>query len=224
MLRYLDFGLLKPYKKVFVGFSDITGLHLALRKHLQLATFHGPMVATRDGASLDVPFNLAGLWETVSGARTPGILSLPEVTSLVSMAGGQAEGELVGGNLSLVASSIGTGYEVSTRGKILFLEEVGEVPYRVDRMLCQLDSSGKLDQAAGFLIGDFTDCAAREGAATISTQELIEQYLARRGKPCLSGLPVGHGKINATLPLGVRVAVDADNGTVTFLERAVARM
>lgn len=223
MLRYLDFEVLKPYKKVFVGFSDITGLHLALRRHLQLATFHGPMVSTRDGASLDIPYNLAGLWETVSGARAPGALRLPEGASLVPLAGGRAEGELVGGNLSLVASSIGTGYEISTRGKVLFVEEVGEVPYRVDRMLCQLESSGKLDQAAGFLVGNFTDCAAREGAATLSTQELIVQYLARRGKPCLSGLPVGHSKINATLPLGVRVALDADKGTVTFLERAVAK-
>lgn len=95
--------------------------------------------------------------------------------------------------------------------------------YGATRMLCQLESSGKLDEAAGFLVGDFTDCAAREGAATLSTQELLGQYLARRGKPCLSGLPVGHGRINATLPLGVRVALDADKGTVIFLERALAR-
>lgn len=221
MLRYLDFEVLKPHKKVFVGFSDITGLHLALRRKLRVVTFHGPMVGTRDDTSLDVSYNLEGLWETVSGARAPGALRLPAGISLAPLASGYAEGELVGGNLSLVASSIGTGYEVNTAGKVLFIEEVGEIPYRIDRMLCQLDSAGKLDQAAGFLVGDFTGCEAREGAPTLSPHELIEQYLAGRGKPCLMGLPVGHGRLNATLPLGARVAVDADKGSVTFLERAV---
>lgn len=120
-----------------------------------------------------------------------------------------------------MAASIGTDYEVNTLGKVLFLEEVGEAPYRVDRMLCQLDASGKLAQASGFLVGDLTDCDAREGAPTLTCDEIVRQYLAGRGKPCISGIPAGHGRLNATLPMGVRVAVDADKGNVAFLERAV---
>ncbi|MGE5580286.1 MAG: S66 peptidase family protein [Bacillota bacterium] len=218
MLRYLDFNTLKPHKKVFVGYSDITALHLALRKRLRLVTFHGPMLATRQGASLDVPYNLDGLWSALSG----GDVKLPEKGRLHSLSPGLAEGELVGGNLSLVAASIGTAYEVNTKGKILFLEEVGEAPYRIDRMLCQLDSSGKLDQAAGFLVGDFTDCEAREGSPTLAVEELIRQYLGSRGKPCLSGVPAGHAHLNLTLPLGIRVAVDGDNGTMEYLESPVS--
>lgn len=219
MLRYLDFNTLRPHKKVFVGYSDITALHLALRKELRLVTFHGPMVATRKGASLDVPLNLESLWSALSS----GDVRLPDGDNLRSLSPGRAEGELTGGNLSLVAASIGTTYEVNTKGKILFLEEVGEAPYRIDRMLCQLDSAGKLDQAAGFLVGDFTDCEAREGSPTLSVEELINQYLCGRGKPCVAGLPSGHGRLNLTLPLGVRVAVDGDHGTFRFFESPVGR-
>jgi len=217
MLRYLDFNVLRPFKKAFVGYSDITALHLALRKKLRLVTFHGPMVASRKDASLDVPYNLEGLWSALSG----GDVKLPEKDRLQFLSPGRAEGELTGGNLSLVAASIGTAYEVNTKGKILFLEEVGEAPYRIDRMLCQLDASGKLDQAAGFLVGDFTDCEAREGSPTLAVDELIRQYLGSRGKPCVTGLPAGHGHLNLTLPLGVRVAVDGDNGTMEYLEPPV---
>lgn len=145
--------------------------------------------------------------------------------------GGYAEGDLIGGNLSLVAASLGTRYEVNTAGRILFLEDVGEAPYRLDRMLCQLESSGKLDEAAGFLLGDFTDCASAEGASSLECQEVLRQYLAGKGKPCISGIPAGHARFNTTLPLGTRVAVNAGEpagaadgeaagtATVTFLER-----
>jgi len=216
MMRYLDFRLLAPHKKVFMGYSDITALHLALWKKLRLVTFHGPMVQ----AGLHKPFNLEGVRDALFRGGPRGELRLPEGGALKSLSGGYAKGDLVGGNLSLVAASIGTPFEIDTKGKVLFLEEVGEAPYRVDRMLCQLEAAGKLNQAAAFLLGDFTDCTPKEGSASLSLDEVLKGYLAGRGKPCLSGVPAGHGEFNATLPLGVRVAVDGDSPRLVFLERA----
>jgi len=221
MMRYLDFEALRPHKKIFVGYSDITALHSALWRKLRLVTFHGPMVSTSHGTGLEVPYNLTGLADAVTGARYPGPLALPPEAKIAVLSGGRAEGDLIGGNLSLVAASIGTDYEVMPKGKILFLEEVGEAPYRIDRMLCQLESAGKLDEAAGFLLGDFTDCEAKEGVSTLTLDEILSRYLTGKGKPCIAGVPAGHGRFNAILPMGVRTAIDGEEGSVTFLERTV---
>lgn len=223
MLPYLDFSIIRDHKKIFVGYSDITALHLALWKELRLITFHGPVVESGEDSGLSLAYNLEGFKRALDGSVEVGELPLPPGAELVALGRGTAAGELVGGNLSLVAATIGTRWEIDTRGKILFLEEVGERPYRADRMLCQLEQAGKLAEAAGVLLGDFTDCEADGSYPSFAIDEILSQYFQGTGKPCLKGFPAGHGTYKAVLPLGARVEVDADRRTVKLLERPVAR-
>jgi len=134
--------------------------------------------------------------------------------------GGAAEGPLVGGSLTLIASSLGTPYELDTAGKILLLEEIGERPYRVDRLLTHLRMAGKFDDTAGVVLGEFVDCTEPGGNGTVTIEEILGDVLNRFDGPVLAGLSVGHGRTNITLPLGVHVRLDADSGTLEFLETA----
>lgn len=150
-------------------------------------------------------------------------LALPDGHVLTTMEEGQAEGIVVGGNLSLIASTIGSKWELDTSGKILFLEEVGEKPYRVDRMLCQLRLSGKLEAAAGYILGDFTDCDPSGGSPSFSLEEVLGQYFTGTGKPCIARVPAGHGRYKSTIPFGTKVSVravasSANRPSVCYLE------
>lgn len=221
MLRHLDFEALRPHKKVFMGYSDLTALHLALWKKLRVVTFHGPVVEAREGEGLLEPYNFAEVRTAMMEGRPAGDLALPDGARLTCITAGSAEGDLVGGNLSLVAASVGTWYEVDTKGKILFLEDLNEAPYRIDRMLGQMEAAGKLADAAGFLIGEFTDCESSEPSRSFASGEVLRQYLGDKGKPCVAGIPAGHEHFNVALPLGVKVAVDGDRARVAFTERAL---
>lgn len=220
MLPHLDFSLLKKYRKILLGFSDITALHLAFWREMRLVTLHGPVAEVgQEGLG---EYNERILRAALTGEWPPGELEMPAERPLRVLEPGRARGELVGGNLSLIAATIGTRWEIDTRGKILFIEDVGEKPYRVDRMLCQLQLAGKLRDAAGFLIGDFTDCEPEEGQPSLTLREVFDHYFAGTGKPCLLDVPAGHGKYRATLPLGVEVEVSTEPLAVRFLERAVS--
>lgn len=240
ILPYLDFDTIRKNPKVLLGFSDITALHLALWKETGLVTFHGPVAEIGEEGFLS--YNERVLQDVLWGTWPPGYLPLPhenggEATAndvqrdardpdsreqgLRVLEPGEATGELVGGNLSLIASTIGTRWELDTRGKILFLEDVGEKPYRVDRMLCQLKLAGKLDDAAGFCLGDFTDCDPDPGRPSFQVEEVLAQYFEGCGKPCIAGLPAGHGELRATLPLGVLVRITTSPPSIEFLERAL---
>ncbi len=241
ILPYLDFNCIGQNPKILLGYSDITALHLAFLKEAGLVTFHGPVAEiwsdSMEPYNLEMLKDmLFGNWTPGylpmpvfggKGSISPGSASVSKEScssgscnvdspalsqrELVVLEKGEARGCLTGGNLSLVASTIGTAWEIDTSGKILFLEEVGERPYRVDRMLCQLKLAGKLDDAAGFCLGDFIDCETDPDPArpSFSVSEVLEQYFAGAGKPCISNIPAGHGKYNAVLPLGVEVRIEA---------------
>lgn len=235
ILPLLDFDCIRAHPKILMGYSDITALHLAFLKEANLCTFHGPM------AELWAPkmqeYNLACVRDVLFGMRPLKDLPLPTCGSedavqerrpLTVLEKGRASGRLVGGNLSLVASTIGTPWEIQTKGCILFLEDIGEKPYRIDRMLCQLKLSGKLDDAEGFCLGDFTDCEPdpQPQGPSFSVEEVLRQYFSETGKPCLANVPCGHGKYNGVLPLGLRVEITADLGKkdysrLVFLEQPV---
>jgi len=219
MLPFLDFRRLSRHKKILLGFSDITALHLAFWREMRLVTLHGPMAETGpEGAG---QYNENILRAVLTGKWPPGELTAPWERPFRVLEHGTARGELVGGNLSLIVSTIGTKWEIDTRGKILFIEDVGEKPYRVDRMLCQLELAGKLRDAAGFLVGDFTGCEPEEGEASLTLREVLGHYFENTGKPCLLDVPAGHGNYKATLPLGIEVEVTTEPPRVRFLERAV---
>jgi len=191
LLPLLDYHLIRNNPKIFVGFSDVTALHIAINQFCGLVTFHGPMPAACFGSPNPHPLTVASFAEAIF--QSTSYSELPATTVLYP---GQATGIITGGNLSVVASTLGTPYEIKTRGRILFLEETQEEPYRVDRLLLQLKLAGKLSEAAGIAFGDFSP-------ASLETLHIaIQELVIPEGKPTIWGLSCGHTSPNLTLPLG----------------------
>jgi len=210
----IDLQLMKENPKVFWGFSDITFLHTAMGLYSNLVTFHGPMLASCVGK--DTFHELSAkmfqqLFEPMELHYTEAISPLETITA------GVAQGELVGGNLSLLASGIGTKFEVDTKGKLLFIEDVGEEPYKVDGLLNQLRMAGKLKEAAGIVIGDFSDAEPKKQKETLTLDEVFADYTANLGIPVVKGFKIGHCQPHFAIPLGVGAKLDADNKTLTIL-------
>jgi muramoyltetrapeptide carboxypeptidase len=206
---------LRHHPKIFMGFSDLTTLHLYFHNRFGWTSFHGPMAISPTLADMpaDQAAHLLSLW-TDPDYRP--ILSFPQLETLTP---GVAEGVLTGGCLSVIAASIGTPYEIRTERKILFLEDQGEPPYRLDRMLTHLYLAGKLQSLAGVLLGNFLDCEPTQGGYT--AMDTLRDILASLGIPVLANFPAGHGIENWALPLGAAIQMDADARTIEFLEPAV---
>ncbi|MBI4492782.1 MAG: LD-carboxypeptidase [Chloroflexi bacterium] len=226
LLDYLDFERIAQHPKVFIGFSDITQLHLALARRCNLVTFYGPMVISLARPEPS-PYTMEALRRAVCGQEPLGPLAPnPDDPWLECLVPGEAEGELVGGCLALVANSLGTPEEIDTRGRILFLEDVDEEPHCLDACLSQLLRAGKLHQAAGFAIGELAGCGPRRlepsFPSNLSVEDVLEELLVPLGKPTLYGLPIGHGRHLATLPIGVRARLDAGRKELAILETATS--
>lgn len=221
ILDRLDYEMIKKHPKIFVGFSDITALHIALLNQCDLVTFHGPMAASNWSGSPLNDFSRASMYRTLMHAAPAGDLDNPPEYPRQTVNPGQAEGVLVGGNLMLIASSLGTPWEIDTKGRILFIEEVGERTYCVDRMLTQLRLAGKFDDCAGVVFGDFADCPIEYPEFGLSLEEIIRDVVAPCGKPVFTGLRCGHCTPSLTLPFGVKCRMDAAKCTLTVLESAV---
>ena len=221
ILDLLDYELIAQHPKIFMGFSDITALHIALLERCQLATFHGPMAAANWANSPLDDFSRESMYRALMHAKAAGELLNPPEYPRTGINGGQSEGLLVGGNLMLIASSLGTPWELDTRGRILFIEEIGERTYCVDRMLTQLRLSGKFNDCAGVVFGDFADCPVEYPDFGLTLEEIIRDVVVPCGKPIITGLRCGHCSPKLTLPLGVRCRMDADTCTLTVLESAV---
>jgi muramoyltetrapeptide carboxypeptidase len=224
LLDRIDYDLVRRNPKVFVGFSDITGLHLAFQRRAGLVTFHGPVAIS----SLP-PWTLANLKKAIFSSEPIGELTNPPEDDPLSpafplhtVAGGKATGAIAGGNLTLVSTTMGTPYELDAKGKILFLEDTGEAPYRIDRMLTQLKLAGKFAECAGVVWGTCTDCSpARSNfEINLSISDLLDEILGSIGKPVLAGLVFGHTKEKSTLPLGVMAELDASARRVAVVEAA----
>ena len=221
MLDLLDYEIIRANPKVFVGFSDITALHIAFLEKCGLVTFHGPM-ATSWNDDFPDGFTKDALYRAVMEAAPLGnLLNAPGYHERATVNPGSAEGILVGGNLSLIAGTIGTPYEIDTKDRILFIEEVGERTYCVDRMLTQLRLAGKFEDCAGIVFGDFNDCPVEYPEFGLTLEEVIRDVAATCGKPVFTGLQAGHVSPKITLPFGVRCRMDADERTLTVLESAV---
>jgi muramoyltetrapeptide carboxypeptidase len=212
ILAQLDAAQVRRAAKPLVGYSDVTTLLLWQRRCAGLMGIHGPMLERGREATAE---SMHSLQFALTGAGP--------VQRLVGrpLAGGWGEGRLVGGSLSLVVASLGTPWEIDTRGAILLLEERGELPYRIDRMLQQLVAAGKLADVVGVGIGATTDCED-ERYPEFGVEALLAEILAPLGVPVLSELPFGHGETNLAWPVGGRAAIDADRGEIELLESAVA--
>ena len=225
ILDQLDYDIIKNNPKVLVGFSDITGLHLAINKMTGLTTFHTPSPMYGLGSEENLsPISDYYFWQAIEENNPNGytidvkLFELGE--SVITLHGGKGKGELIGGNLSLINILMGTPYEIETKGKILFIEDVGEAPYRIDRYFSQLRMAGKFDHLKGVILGKFTRRATEppDDDNSFTMMGVLEQYFSNLGVPVIANFPVGHYKYNVSFPIGVMAEIDADKQTVRILE------
>ena len=232
MLELLDFDAIRANPKLFIGFSDITALHSALNQHAGLVTYHSPNPMWGLGSEDNLqPFSAKYFFGAVEQAahdeladpQDGYLIECPDgVPQPVALGSGRARGRLVGGNLSLVAAVEGTPYAIDTQDAILLIEDVHEAPYRIDRMLRQLQLAGKLEGLRGAVLGQFTDAYDEDEEQPaegddFSVNGVLRQYFADAGIPVLMNFPIGHYPQNCTLPLGAEVEIDADAGTLRVL-------
>jgi muramoyltetrapeptide carboxypeptidase len=222
LLPLLDFDIIRSNPKIFVGYSDITALLYGIYAKTGLVGFHGPV-----GISSFSEFSVKHLKNILSEPiHNYEMKNLPdEEAKILVIAEGVSEGELIGGNLSIVVSLIGTEYDVDTKDKIIFLEEIGEEPYRIDRMLTQMRQSGKFDSCSGIALGVFRRCDIDQKNPkfenSLSLKQVLEDRLGDLGIPVIYGLSFGHIKNKITLPFGIKARLDTYNKKLVLLESAV---
>jgi muramoyltetrapeptide carboxypeptidase len=197
--------------KPVVGFSDITALHQLLQRDRRVSV-HGPVLTQLPRLDALTHERLFQLLESAAPAAT--------LTGTEAYVGGVAEGPLLGGNLSVLTRLLGTPYLASLEGAILLLEDVGERPYRLDRMWTHLTLAGVFRQVRGIVLGTFTGCEEKD--ADYSSAEVLRDLARATGLPCVAGFPIGHGERNQPVPLGIRVRLDAGDLSLAFLEGAAS--
>lgn len=229
LLERLDYVAIRRNPKVLAGYSDITGLHCALLKKAGLVTFHSPMLNEGLGRPDFPKFSVDAFLRTVMEARPAGsiVSGYTEASEVAIVRRGVATGRLIGGNLSVLVTTLGTPFQPELRGRILFFEDVNEAPYKIDRMLMQLLNAGLLQQVVGVAVGVNRDCIDPVAAKTREYRQTVEDVIHERlkplGVPVVMGLPFGHQRHNATLPTGVRAMLDANKGDLVITESAVAK-
>jgi muramoyltetrapeptide carboxypeptidase len=226
ILDRLDYRLIRSNPKILVGYSDITALHCALLTRAGLVSFHGPMLNSDFAREELSEFTLGGFLRTLMGPFVPGSICRGYKDQTVTiLRRGVATGQLVGGNLSLLCTTIGTSYQPSFKRKILFFEDLEEPPYRFDRMLTHLLNAGLLQQVNGIAIGLNRNCVDPKAKESSEYRQTVEDVLRERllplKVPVVLGLPFGHVRENATLPIGLRARLDAVEGDLMITESAV---
>jgi muramoyltetrapeptide carboxypeptidase len=225
LLPLLDWPTIAKNPKILLGYSDITALLLSVFAKTGLVTFHGPV-----GISQWNPFNVGYMKRVLQDGEAVTFENLKEVgehdltvvqNRVQTLRPGTARGRLLGGNLSVLSSIVGSGYLPDWEGCILFLEDIEEAPYRIDRMLTQLRLAGILQKARAVIWGNCTDCDPGEGFGSLTVREVLEDHLRPLGVPAWLGAMIGHVDRQFTLPVGVEVEVDAAAGTIRMLEPAV---
>jgi len=218
ILDKLDFELICQNPKIIIGFSDITALLNAIYKKCNIITFHGPV-----GVSSFSTFSTNSFREILfsNGDFKPLVYKDSNIKTVVQ---GKATGRLVGGNLTMLSSTLGSPFEIDTEGAILFFEEVSEDPYKLDRMLTQLEIAEKLQKCAGLMFGSYPTLDKKYyfyPNLSYTAREVIESRMKKYNIPSVIGIPVGHLASQWTMPIGLKVELDATKGTLTLLEPAV---
>jgi len=221
LLPLLDYGAIRRNPKVLLGYSDITALHSAIHAKTGLVTFHGPIgIGSWNRFNVD-QFRRLFFDRELLEYRNPVEEEdelVPRRNRTVTLRGGKARGELVGGNLSVLVALAGSPYMPDFTGRILFLEDVGEAPYRVDRMLSTLKLTGALDRIAGFIFGHCTECDPGDGYGSLTIAQILDDYFGPLKIPAYRGAQIGHIRQQFIVPIGGRVEMDADAGTFRLLE------
>lgn len=223
LLPLIDFDIIKNNPKIFAGFSDITTLINTIYSKCNIITFHSPMCNSdfEDkitlNSFLDIftkgykPFNIKN-----TKGKSSGYLD-----NATYFNGSTASGTLVGGNLSLISGTIGTPYEIDTKDKILFIEDVGEEPYKIDKMLTQLILSNKLQECSGIILGQFKNCQLPNYKSSLTLDEIFKDRLISLGKPMIVNFQCGHSYPRLTIPIGAHVKIDCKNQIIHVLEPVV---
>ncbi len=218
----IDMSLIRKNPKIFLGYSDITVLHLMILQKAGFCTFHGPMPSTEFPKESFEGYVKDALLRALTSPEPLGeILPYEGAPPMQGLVPGVAEGELTGGCLSLICALLGTPWEIDTGGKILVFEDINEEPYKIDRMLCSLRMAGKLRDAAAIVVGQIEKAEPKDPEKSLTLEEVWESHLACLDKPVLLGGCFGHGEKKATLPLGVRARVDSTKGSFSILESGV---
>lgn len=226
ILDRLDYNIIRRHPKILSGYSDITSLHFAVAKSTGLVCFHAPMLNGELADPRTPQFARDSFLRTVTEASPAGSICNGSDNGTISIVRrGTVEARLVGGNLTLICASLGTPYAPSFKDKILFFEDIGEKPYRLDRSLTHLLNAGVLSQVAGVAVGVNKDCHdpnAKPGGEYRQTgADVIKERLSSLNVPVVSGLPFGHVDMNATIPLGVSAKLDGEQGDLIITEAAV---
>jgi len=221
----INYDVIKSCPKIITGFSDITSLHLAIQKFAELVTFHSPGMARFNPEEL-TEYTKTQFLKALTSTEPLGNIELADKKKwLKTITGGVSEGILIGGNLTLICASLGTPYAIDAKDKILLIEDVDTEPWIIDHMLSHLRNANCLQNVKGIVIGECKNCVPYKYDPgycwDISLEDVLEYYLEPLGVPVLYGLPLGHTDDMATLPLGVKVHLDANSKTFTVLESGV---
>lgn len=221
LLDKIDYTLIKKNPKIFVGYSDITALQMSIFKKTGLITFAGPMLATDFSGSIN-KYTEENFWKILTSTKKIGKVFNPREESFYILSKGRGEGKVLGGNLAVLLSLWGTPYMPELKNSILIIEDIGEEPYRIDRLLNQLRLSKVLANVNGIILGRFVDCYEKvKKSDSITLNEVIEHYLSDLSIPVLYSFSHGHVKENLTLPLGLTCKLNASRSFVEFTESAV---
>lgn len=221
LLEKINYNLIKKNPKIFVGYSDITALQMAFFKKTGLVTFGGPMAAVDFWGKVD-PYTEEMFWKILTNTKKIGKLLNPDDEKFYTLNKGRGEGKLLGGNLAVLTSLLGSQYFPNFKDNVLIIEEVDELPYKIDRMFYQLRISNVLKDAAGILLGRFVDCYEKDKTKdSLTLNEVIEDYFKDIDKPVLYNIKHGHVKQTMTLPYGLNCKVNASRCFIEITEGAV---
>ena len=220
VLPLLDYNLIKNNPKIFMGYSDITNILIAISQVSKIITFHGPMLTSFKNGNVDYSFNLI---EKTLNQFTNLKINSPAKLPITTLKNGFAEGNLTGGNISLIVSQIGTQNQIKTDNSILFIEDTDEYLYALERMLIHMKESGLLNKIKGLIVGEMTDIHDQKIPFGKSTDEIILDIFSDLDIPIISNFPCGHGEFQATLPISINAQLDANSQipSITLLENPV---
>lgn len=218
LVEMVDYSIIEKNPKIFIGYSDITTLHMAIFQKTGLVTFHGPMAVSNFSGEYNKDTYKS--FEEVLMNDNNELLLKNFSKELGVLCEGIGEGEIVGGNLATLIASLGTDYDVDYTGKILFLEEVGEKTYKTDRMLNQLKKFKVFEKINGIILGDFKNCPA-DSENDMSLMEVFEDYLSKLKIPVVYDFESGHSEPMITLPLGAKAQINTVLKEIKILEKVV---
>lgn len=221
LLDRIDYKLIRNNPKIFVGFSDITALQMAIYQKSRLVTFAGPMLAVDFGGEIN-PYTEENFWKMITNSKKIGKIVNPENEKYYVLNKGRGEGKLLGGNLSILTSLAGTDYLPLFNDAILLIEEIKEAPYRVDRMLSHLKLTGAFKKLKGIILGRFVNCYESDGTKnTLTLNEVISDHLGSLKIPVIYNFNHGHVADSLAIPWGINCKLNSSRCLIEILENAV---